>query len=230
MRTIKTSLLICFTLLLAIGCKRDPELQPEPLTPFDIRDQLVAITIKPKTGSSKYTSVFFLQFLENNKALFISSSATNVVGNYTLTDSELSFEVTGGNARTAKFTLDKDKRITAASYKGAGPLEYETTGEIFPLKQSNQLAGRVFKGDEMGMSGTLSRAGLNYNFSRDISSYGSGTDAAAIDNTSSSYTLYGGNAFKATTSGGTEIGYVSNGKLTVFRLSSLYYSGSYQQQ
>ncbi|HMR85366.1 MAG TPA: hypothetical protein PKE30_19615 [Niabella sp.] len=229
--TKKLSLFIIAGVLALGGCKKE-KTAPEPEKPFDIKEHFVAFTFTPKSGPSKYTVVSFIQFLENNEALQIGSSATNARGNYTLTKDSLIFEVTGGNGRTARFSLDKDKKITSAYYKASGPLEYETTGELFPLAASNQLAGKTFKGDEQGMTpGTISRAGLIYSFNKaDIATYGSGTDAAAIDNTTNSYTLFGGNGFKSTNSDGTELGFISNKKLTVFRLKSLYFSGKYDQQ
>ncbi|MCF3108099.1 hypothetical protein LL912_04860 [Niabella sp. CC-SYL272] len=211
------------------GCKKN-DITPQPDKPFVITDHFVAGTNTQKTGS-RYTSVYFIQFLENNKALFIASSASNLEGTYTLTDSTLLFEVTGGNARTAKFTLDKHKKITSAYYTGNGPVEYEATAELLPITATNELAGKTFKGEEFKMGEVSNRQGLIYNFNRaGTTTYGSGTDAAAMDNTATNYTLIGGSGFKSVNGSTTELGFISNKKLTVFRLSGLYYYGKYDQQ
>jgi hypothetical protein len=210
------------------SCKKDNEAEPEPARPFVITDHYVAGTLTQKSGT-KYTSVFFIQLLEDNKALFINSSSNNLVGTYTLTETELVFEVTGGNARIARFTLDKDKKITSAYYK-ALTTEYDATGELLPVKETNELAGKTFKGDEFKIGEVSNRAGLVYSFNKaGTTTYGSGT-AAPIDNTTNSYTLIGGCGFKYVSGSNVELGFVSNKKLTVFRSSGLYYYGKYDQQ
>ncbi|WP_300603978.1 hypothetical protein [Niabella sp.] len=211
------------------GCKKK-EIITAPDKPFAITGHFVAGTNTQKTGS-KYTSVYFIRFLEGNKALFIASAATDLEGTYALTDSSLLFEVTGSNARTAKFTLNKNKQITSAYYSGSGPVEYEATAELLPITGTNELAGKIFKGDEFKMGASSNRAGLIYSFNKaGASTYGSGTDAGAIDNTATSYTLIGGSGFKSVNGSTTELGFVSDKRLTVFRSSGLFYYGTYDQQ
>lgn len=230
MKTIKTLSLILTACLFAFSsCKKENDSEPEPAKPFVITDNFLAGTLRQKSGT-KYTSVFFIQFLEGNKALFINSSSTNLVGTYTLSETELVFEVTGGNARIARFTLDKDKKITSAYYK-ALTTEYDATGELLPVKETNELAGKNFKGEEFKMGEISNRPGLTYSFNKTgTTTYGSGIDAAAIDNTTNNYTLIGGSGFKYVNGSMVELGFVSNNKLTVFRSSGLFYYGKYDQQ
>lgn len=219
-----------FTALVILNsCKKNKEITPEPAAPFDIKNNFLAGTLSQKSGS-KYTSVFFIQFLEDNKALMINSSSANLAGTYTLTATELTFEVTGSNARIAKFTLDANKKITAAYYK-ALTTEYNATGELLPVKETNELAGKTFKGEEFKMGEVSYRTGLTYVFNTESTkSYGSGTDVTAIDKTTNNYTLIGGSGFKYINGSNVELGFVSNKKLTVFRIGGLYYYGKYDQQ
>lgn len=224
-----TFLLILFTcVLLSNGCKKD-QTKPDLSKPFAITDYFVAGTLKQKSGS-KYTSVFFIQLLEDNKALFINSSSTNLVGTYTLTETELVFEVTGGNARIAKFALDRDKQITTAYYK-ALTTEYDASVELLAVKETNELAGKTFKGEEFKMGQVSNRIGVIYRFNKvGTTTFGSGLDAATIDNTANNYTLIGSNGFKYVNGSTVEMGFISKKKLTVFRSSGLFYYGRYDQQ
>ncbi|MEJ7558587.1 MAG: hypothetical protein WKF66_09790 [Pedobacter sp.] len=230
MKTFKTLPLFITAILLAFtSCKKNNDPEPEPSKPFEITDHFVAGTLAQKTGN-KYTSVFFIQLLEDNKALFINSSSSNLVGTYTVSETELVFEVTGGNARIAKFTLDKDKKITSAYYK-ALTTEYDAIGELLEVKETNELAGKKFKGDEFKIGEVSNRAGVIYSFNKaGTTTYGSGIDAATIDNAANNYTLIGGNGFKYVSGSTVELGFVSNKKLTVFRSSGLFYYGKYDQQ
>jgi heat shock protein HslJ len=230
MKTFKTLSLFTAAILLALtGCKKENNPEPEPTKPFVITDHFVAGTLTPRSGS-KYTSVFFIQLLEDQKALFINSSTNNLVGTYTLSETELVFEVMGGNARIAKFTLDKDKKITSAYYK-ALTMESDATGELLEVKESNELAGKKFKGDEFKIGELSNRPGLVYSFNKaGTTTYGSGIDAATIDNSANNYTLIGGNGFKYVNGSTVELGFVSNKKLTAFRSSGLFYYGKYDQQ
>jgi heat shock protein HslJ len=230
MKTVKTLSLILTACLLAFSsCKKKNDAEPEPAKPFVITNHFVAGTLSQKSGT-KYTSVFFIQLLEDNKALFINTSSNNLVGTYTLSETELVFEVTGGNARIAKFTLDKDKKITSAYYK-ALTTEYDATGELLPVKETNELAGKNFKGEEFKMGEISNRPSLTYSFNKaGTTSFGSGIDATAIDNTTNNYTLIGGSGFKYVNGSTVELGFVSNKKLTVFRSSGLFYYGKYDQQ
>lgn len=212
------------------SCNRgDDNDTSDPVKPFDITEHFVAGTITQKTGS-KYSSVFFIQFLEDNRALFINSGANNLVGNYKLTQDSLIFKVEGGNARTAKFALDKDHKITSSYYTAHTSLQYDTKGELLASVSGNDLAGKTFKGEEFKM-GDVSNRQVIYSFNKTgATTYGSGTDAAAIDNTAGNYTLIGGKGFKAINGSTTELGYLSGKTLTVFKVSGLYYYGKYDQQ
>jgi heat shock protein HslJ len=230
MKTFRTLSLIVAVLAVSFaGCKKSNEPAPAPAKPFVITDHFVAGTLTQKSGT-KYTSVFFIQLLEDNKALFINSSSTNLVGTYTLSETELVFEVTGGNARIAKFTLDKDKKITSAYYK-ALITEYDATGELLTVKETNELAGKKFRGEEFKMGEVSNRPGLVYSFNKaGTTTYGSGIDGTTIDNADNNYALIGGNGFKYVNGSTVELGFVSNRKLTVFRSSGLFYYGKYDQQ
>lgn len=231
MKLLKTSLLFILMAIFTLsGCGKDDETpEPEPEEPFEITDYFVAGTLTQKTGS-KYTSVFFIQLLEDNKALFINSSSTNLVGTYSLTEDELVFEVTGGNERIAKFTLDEDNKITSAYYR-ALTMEYDATAELLPVTETNELAGKTFLGEEFKMGEEINRTGVVYKFNKaGTTTYGSGTDAAEIDNTTNNYTLIGGNGFKYVNGSKVELGFVSNKELTVFRVDGLYFYGKYAQQ
>lgn len=230
MNTLRTLTLTFAVLIMGFAsCKKENAAEADLAKPFTITDHFVAGTLAQKTGT-KYNSVYFIQLLDDNKALFINSSSTNLVGTYTLSETELVFEVTGGNARIARFTLDKDKKITSAYYK-ALTTEYDATGELLTVKETNELAGKKFKGEEFKMGEISNRAGLVYSFNKaGTTTYGSGTEATAIDNTVNNYTLIGGNGFKYVNGTAVELGFVSNKKLTVFRSSGLYYYGKYDQQ
>jgi hypothetical protein len=56
-----------------------------------------------------------------------------------------------------------------------------------------------------------------------LAPFGSGQDAATIDNTANNYTLIGGSGFKYVNGSTVEMGFVSEKKLTVFRSSGLFY-------
>jgi hypothetical protein len=208
MKSIKTLSLILTACLLAFSsCKKKNDAEPKPDKPFVITNHFVAGTLSQKSGT-KYTSVFFIQLLEDNKALFINTSSTNLVGTYTLSETELVFEVTGGNARIARFTLDKNKKITSAYYK-ALTTEYDATGELLPVNETNELAGKNFKGEEFKMGEISNRPGLTYSFNKaGTTTFGSGIDAAAIDNTTNNYTLIGGSGFKYVNGSTVELGFV----------------------
>ncbi|RZK40934.1 MAG: hypothetical protein EOO90_13280 [Pedobacter sp.] len=226
MKSFRTMAVILSFILFFTACTKE---QVAPEKPFSITENFIAGTLTSRSGSIA-TSVFFIQFLEGNKALFINSSANNLVGNYTLSDTELVFEVTGGNARVAKFTLDKDKKITSAYYK-ALTMEYDATGELLPITETNELAGKSFKGEEFKMGQVSNRNSVIYSFSKvGTTTYGSGIDASTIDNATTTYTLIGGSGFKSVSGSTIELGFVSNRKLTIFKSSGLSYYGKYDQQ
>jgi hypothetical protein len=230
MKIIKVLAAVLTAAVISSGCKKDKVADTAPEKPFVITDYFIAGTTAPKSSTNKYKSVFFIRFLEDNKALFINTSANNLSGTYTVTDNEIVFEVTGGNARIAKFALDVNKKVTSAYYK-ALTTEYEATGELLQIKDTNELAGKTFKGEEFKMDGSSNRTGLTYSFNNaGFTTYGSGTDAASIDKGANNYTLIGGSGFKYVNGSNVELGFVANKQLTVFRVSGLYYYGKYSQQ
>jgi len=206
------------------GCENDKKYQPEPEKPFDITEHFVAGTI----GNSSYASVFFIQFLEDGRALFIDSSPSNIAGNYTMTDTEIAFDATGANERHAKFTLDEDKKITAATYSAAGPAKYQAAGNLLPVSEANQLAGKAFEGEGANFLGQKSKK--IYDFNAKTTTYGVGADAAEIDNTANNYILIGGSGFKYVNGSTVEIGFLLDRKLTTFLGSGLFYSGVHDQK
>lgn len=223
------SLVIVAMAFMLTGCEKGADLPASPSEqPLEITDHFVAGTLAQKNGS-KYTSVFFIRFLEDGKALFISSASNNLVGNYRWSETEIVFEVTGGNSRIARFNIDENNNITAAYYK-ALETEYETTAMLLPITESNQLAGKVFEGEEYKMGQEQHRAGLIYDFHSTFPTYDSGTSLQALDNTAKEYTLIGGSAFKYVRGKEVELGFISNQALTVFRVSGLYFYGVYDQQ
>lgn len=227
MKSIRVLFIMLTSILMSTGCKKDHHEDNTPEKPFVITGYFVGGTLTP--ASKNYTSVFFINFLENNKAVFISSG-NNLTGDYTLTDDEIVFEVKDpNNYRLAKFSLDKDKKIISAYYK-ALTTEYGATGDLIPVAENNQLAGKIFKGEEFKMGPASNRQGLIYNFNKTSTTYGLGTDATTIDNTTNNYTLINGSAFKYVNGSTTELGFLSNKRLTVFRYSGLYYFGKYEQQ
>lgn len=232
MKLFKKLLLAALTIsMVFIACKKESAVEPEPVKPFDIKEHFVAGTLKSTTGTS--ISVFFIQFLENNKAMLINTNANNLVGPYTLTDDSLILTVGGGNAFTARFALDKDRKITFADYDPvSGTVVYETTAMLLSATDTNELAGKTFKGDEKGGNPPygIPRAGVIYNFNADTTAFGSGTDALTINNKAIGYTSIGGRGFKYLSGSNAELGFVYDKKLTVFRSSGLSYYGVYNQQ
>jgi len=222
----KTALIALAGLSMFSGCGKDKENDPapEPEKPFDITEHFVAGTI----GNSSYAGVFFIQFLEDDRALFIDSSPSNIAGNYTLTDTELVFEATGANERLAKFALDENKKITSATYSGAGPAKYQAVGNLLTVTESNQLAGKVFEGEGANFLGAKSKK--TYDFHAKTATYGVGADAAEIDNTANNYILIGGSGFKHVNGSTVEIGFLLDRKLTTFLGSGLFYSGVHDQK
>jgi|GEM_PF-2011387 len=220
----KLSLIALMGTFALSGCADDKKDQPVPEKPFDITEHFVAGTI----GNSSYASVYFIQFLEDGKALFISEASKNLVGEYTLTDTEIKFDVTGANERHAVFTLDADKKITEAAYNAPGGATYVATGNLLAETEKNQLAGKVFEGEGKNFLGTKSTK--IYDFNAKAATYGVGADAAAIDNTANSYTLIGGHGFKHVNGSNVELGFLLDRKLTTFLFGGLYYSGVHDQK
>lgn len=224
MKTLKLG--ISFFLLFAFASCNDDEVAPE-IIPFVLTDHYVAGTLTPQNNA--YNSVYLISFLADNKAVFIGSG-NNLPGEYRLTKDSLIFEVSDpNNYRIARFALNENHEITSAYYR-ALTMEYGATGSLLAIGTTNQLAGKTFKGEEMKMGPTSFRPNLVYQFNAAGTSYGSGVDPATINADANSFELINNSAFKYRQGSTTELGFVKDEKLTVFRQSGLFYFGTYAQQ
>lgn len=194
--------------------------------PFDIKQFFVAGTTTPPSGS--YRSVYLIKFLEENKAVIISSGP-DFTADYSLTKDSLTVTVSDPqNYRTYRYSVDGKHNITSAYYK-ALTMEYKTTGSMIPISANNLLAGKTFKGEEFKMGPVSFRKDLYYKFSSDGKSFGTGLDLGMIDEKAFPYDLINGAAFKSKSGNTTQIGFFTD-SLTVFRSSGLYYFGNYAKQ
>jgi len=215
-----------FLLSFAFASCNDDDATPEP-TPFVLTDHYVAGTLTPK--SNTYSSVYLISFLQNNKAVFIGSG-NNLTGDYRLTKDSLIVEISDpNNYRIARFGINENHELTSAYYR-ALTMEYGATGTLVPIAATNQLAGKTFKGEEMKMGPTSFRKDLLYRFNVAGTSYGSGVDPATINPDANSFELINNSTFKYKQGSTTELGFVVDQKLTVFRQSGLFYFGTYTQQ
>ena len=207
------------------SCKKDKETEQEK--PFVVTDYFVAGTISPQSGS--YESVYLISLLENNKAVFIGTG-NDLTGEYTLSKDSLIVTISdANNFRTARFAINDKHELTSAYYR-ALTMEYKATGTLVPIAPNNTLSGKTFKGDEFKMGPDSNVKDLIYKFSATANSYGNGTDEPALDVNAKSYGLIHGAAFKHKSGSVTEIGFLNNKQLTVFRSSGLFYYGKYTQQ
>lgn len=225
MKLSKHKLLVTLTVsLFALnGCKKE-KIATE--NPFIVTEHFVGGTIRPKSGS--YTSVFLIKLLTDNKAVFLTSGR-DFAGDYVLTKDSLIVTVSDpNNYRIAKFAISQKHELTSAYYK-ALTTEYDATGELITIGNKNQLAGKRFKGEEFKMGGTSYRKDLVYKFAASGTTFGADVEANA-DDKANTYELINNNAFRFKDGARVEFGFASNKKLTVFRLSGLYYYGKYDQQ
>lgn len=119
-------------------------------------------------GSSK--SVFVVQFLENNKALFIDSS-TKYSGRYRLEDKLLTIEVNDPRQyRIMRFLLDDNQQIKFSYYQALDNA-YLTQAALIKVADTNQLAGKRFVGSEYRM-GRVNIAEYQYRFDENGVLYG----------------------------------------------------------
>jgi hypothetical protein len=228
MKITYSRLLFCFALSIFVmsSCKKNAEPIDEG-TPFELTDNYIAGTITPKSGS--YSSVYFIKLLQGNKGVFISSG-NDFTGDYTLSKDSLIFTVSDpNNYRIVKFAINSDHKLTSAYYR-ALTTEYAATGQLLKIESSNQLAGKSFKGEEFKLGALSNKKDLVYRFNTTGTSYGQGVDASAIDVSANSFELINNSAFKYKSGSTVELGFIANKTLTVFRLSGLYYYGSYAQQ
>ncbi|TDH26962.1 hypothetical protein EXU57_09160 [Segetibacter sp. 3557_3] len=207
------------------ACKKDNTGPAEK--PFVVTDHYVAGTITP--ANNAYNSVYMISLLENNKAVFISSG-NNFTGDYTLTKDSLIVIISDpANYRVAKFAINEKHELTSAYYR-ALTTEYKATGKLLEIEATNQLAGKTFKGEEFKMGPVSFKKDLVYKFSSTGTTYGSGTDPQTINDQSNAFELINNSAFKFKSGSNVEMGFYTNNQLTVFRLSGLYYFGTYTQQ
>jgi hypothetical protein len=220
----KSLLVLIATLFALSGCKKDKTTTEQP---FVATEYFIAGTITPKSGS--YASVYFIKIMENNKAVFMGSG-NDFTGDYTLTKDSLIVTISDpNNYRIAKFAINDQHQLTQAYYR-ALTTEYNATGELIKIEDTNQLAGKSFKGEEFKMGSVSFRKDLIYKFGATGTTYGSSLDASAINDKANTYELINNSAFKYKSGSNVELGFVANKKLTVFRLSGLYYYGKYEQQ
>ncbi|GET45102.1 hypothetical protein [Capnocytophaga felis] len=202
--------------------KKEELPKPDLTKEFDITEYFIAGTL-----GSKNKSVYLIKFLEKGKAVFLNSSQ-EFIGNYTMTKDTLTFEVKNeANYRIAKFALNDKKQVTSAYYR-ALKMEYPATASLLSVPQENQLAGKVFKGEEYKF-GEPFRPVFHYKFDEKGTHYGSGVDANAIT-PDRNIELINNCAFRFKDTGISEIGYLAGDTLTVFKVQGLYYFGQYKQQ
>lgn len=202
--------------------KKEELPKPDLTKEFDITEHFIAGTL-----GDKVKTVYLINFLEKGKAVFLNSSQ-EFIGNYTLTKDTLTFEVNDeANYRIAKFGLNDKREVTSAYYK-ALKTEYTATADLLSIPEENQLAGKVFKGEEYKF-GEPFRPVFHYKFNEKGTHYGSGTDANEIT-PDRKIELINNCAFRFKDTGISEIGYLSADTLTVFKSQGLYYFGRYKQQ
>lgn len=193
---------------------------------FNITNHIIAGTTASTKGS-KNKSVFIIKLLENNRAVFMNSSS-DLAGEYQLTKDSLIVTITDpSNYRVAKFAINEKKELTSAYYK-ALKLEYkDVTGVLIKKESSNQLAKKLFKGDEYKW-GNLNNKDFHYKFNDEGTQYGSGTDASTILTDKEITENIGNTAFRYRSRNISEIGFVSGDSLTVFKQQGLYHFGTYK--
>ena len=222
----KLALLVALAVGVVSSCKKDDS-SHQAEKPFVISEYYIAGTITPKSGS--YTSVYLIKLLEDNKAVFVGTG-NDLRGEYSLTKDSLIVTIPDpNNYRTARFAINSEHQLTSSYYR-ALTTEYGSTGNLLKIEENNQLAGKVFKGEEFKMGPVSFRKDLNYKFNGSGLTLGSGIDLNAIDDEGITYELINNSAFKYKSGSTTEIGFLSNNQLTVFRSSGLFYYGRYAQQ
>ncbi|MBZ4192474.1 hypothetical protein [Niabella beijingensis] len=222
---IKLPYIITAGLLALGGCSKE-KIKQEQEKPFTITEYFVAGTISPSGNS--YKSIYLIQLLENNKAVFISSGK-DFTGNYTLTDDSLVVIVSDpDNYREARFAVNSKHQLTAAQYKALA-MEYNTTGTLLKIESTNQFAGKTFGGREYRMGPAVNKEHWYYKFDATGTKYGSGENTSFIT-PATAIEIINNSAFKFKKEATTELGFISGDSLTVFRYSGLYYFGNYKMQ
>lgn len=208
-----------------VACSDDDKITADLTNKKDslyLQDYFIGGTL----GSSN-KSVFIVQFLENNKALFINSSS-KYSGKYKQEDKLITMEVNDpGNYRIMKFLLD-DKNQIRMSYYQALDNPYLTQASLIKLQDTNQLAGKKFMGAEYKW-GKLNIEDYLYQFDEKGLSYGADKSSETIT-TDKRVELLNNSAFRYIDGKYAVIGYVAGDSLTVFKNDMLYYFGVFKQQ
>lgn len=210
-----------------ISCDRNNTIEIEK--PFDVQNYVMAGTREPLKGSF-YRSVYFIQFLQNNRAAITDNRQITLADYVATKDSIIVSCITKGDSLVYKYSLDARKQISSAFYKSY-TMESKATATLFPLNDGNSLAGKVFKGEEFVMGNKSFRKDLYYKFSADGKSFGTGNDITAIDDKMYPYELINAIGFKSKVGNTTQTGFLTD-SLTVFRTvtNGLYYFGNYARQ
>lgn len=207
---------------LGLSCSKDKEEEtPVVNETIDLTQYFVGGVL----GANK--SVYVVQFLENNRAVFVNSSI-KLVGEYTLKDNELTVEINDpNNYRIMKYFLDKDNQITFSYYQ-ALQMPYLSTGQLLKVTDENQFAGKTFKGAELRM-GKEFRQEWFYKFDEKGKKYGTGE---ALTDITPNITMefLNGAVFHYKNGSISEIGFINGSVLTTSRVDGLFYSGTYELQ
>lgn len=219
-------LVILSGLIALAACKKEKK-GVIPEKPFALTDNFIGGTLTPQNNS--YTSVYLISFLADNKATY-TSSGRDFDADYVLTKDSLIVTVSDpNNYKTAKFAINSDHKLTSAYYR-ALTKEYAATGELIAIAKTNQLLGKVFKGEEFKFGGNSNRKDLYFKFNATALSYGTGIDKNALDDTTNGYQAINNSAFKYKNGDVTELGFLSGKQLTTFRVSGLYYYGKFLKE
>lgn len=230
----KLNLLLAATLFLVTimpSCDHRDHLSIEK--PFDIKEHFIAGTNEPLKGAY-FRSIYFIKFLEDNKAAIIDGRQVTLA-DYVLTKDSLivsyiSEKVPKSDSMVYKFSLDMNKNITSSFYKSF-TMESKSSGRLFPVKDSNLLAGKVFKGEEFKWSSGSFNKNWYYKFSSDGKTYGTGNDINTIDDKAYPYELINAIGFRSKQGNYLHLGYVTD-SLTTFRVGAggFYFFGKYGKQ
>lgn len=217
---------IVLTGLLVASCQKNENLEPDKPETFDITNHYIAGTISPKSDS--YKSIYLIKLLADNKAVFMGTG-NDLTGSYSLTKDSLIIVVENkDNFRTARFSINEKHELTSAYYRALA-MEYKATGTLIKIPEQNMLSGKTYKGEEYKMGPALNKSSWFYKFSSTDLNYGSAEQLSGLE-TKNQYELINNSAFKYKNGNTTEIGFVVDKQLTVFRSSGLFYFGAYQQQ
>jgi hypothetical protein len=226
--TIQTLFTIALLFVMLQSCSKDDGGSGNTETKFSYTNYYVAGTITQKTGT-KYNSTYMITFQNDSSATFIGASSI-FNGKYKVEKDTLIFEVPDpNNYRIAKFGINSNHELTSSYYR-ALTLEYNSTGKLIKNPESNQFAGKIFKGDQYKMGEVLNAAGFTYKFNSTGTAFGFGPDGATIDNSANTFAMYNNAAFRYENGGIKEFGVLIDGKLVTLKVSGLFYYGTFSPQ